>query len=141
MTTSTTQNQRPRPCVSDIEDAAEQTPNNDRVRGAQMHPMLGREVVEREQHVEIVTDLGGGVGPLRPVLVGKRLRGFIACCLFSALWISASAFFAPEWADFGSAARTLPILCHQHRCSLVPGNTSRTGFQNPKAPSPIASTG
>jgi hypothetical protein len=43
--------------------------------------MLGWEVVEREQHIEIVGDLGGGVRPLRPVLAGERLRGF-PCGLF-----------------------------------------------------------
>jgi creatinine amidohydrolase/Fe(II)-dependent formamide hydrolase-like protein len=32
-------------------------------------------------------------------------------------------------------------LCHQHRCSLLSGNTSRTALQNPSAPSPTASTG
>jgi len=30
-------------------------------------------------------------------------------------------FFAPGWADLGSALSTLPILCHQHRCSRVSG--------------------
>ncbi len=32
-------------------------------------------------------------------------------------------------------------LWNQHRCSRVSGNTSRTAFQNPSAPSPTASTG
>jgi hypothetical protein len=41
---------------------------------------------------------------------------------------------------FGSAASTLPILCHQQRCSLVSGETSRIAFQNPSAPSPTGST-
>jgi hypothetical protein len=31
-----------------------------------MHPMLSREVVEGEQHIEIIGDLGGGFRPLRP---------------------------------------------------------------------------
>jgi hypothetical protein len=35
----------------------------------------------------------------------------------------------------------MPILCHQQRCSLVSGKTSRIAFQNPSAPSPTASTG
>ena len=37
--------------------------------------MLGREVVEREQHVENIGDLGGGFRPLRPVLGGERFCG------------------------------------------------------------------
>src|SRR6476660_7809822 len=44
-----------------------------------------------------------------------------------------TAFFAPGWADLGSALSTLPILCHQHRCSRVSGNTSRTADQNRSA--------
>jgi hypothetical protein len=47
-----------------------------------------------------------------------------AWSLTSAFQISASAFFALGWADFGSALSTSPILCHQHRCSRVSGNTS-----------------
>ena len=59
----------------------------------------------------------------------------------SAFQISASAFFAPGCADFGSAASTLAILWNQQRCSRVAGNTSRSAPQNPSAPSPTASTG
>jgi hypothetical protein len=51
--------------------------------------------------------------------------------LSSAFQISASALFAPGWADLGSALSTLPILCHQHRCSRVSGNNPST-----KAPVP-----
>ena len=36
--------------------------------------MLGRVVVEGEQHVEVVGDLRRGLGPLRAVLGGERLR-------------------------------------------------------------------
>ena len=59
----------------------------------------------------------------------------------SAPQISARAFFAPGWADLGSAARTFAVLWNQQRPSLVSGNTSRSAFQNPSAPSPTASTG
>jgi hypothetical protein len=33
--------------------------------------------------------------------------------------MSTKAAFTPAWADFVSAAKTLPILCHQHGTSLV----------------------
>ena len=59
----------------------------------------------------------------------------------SAPQISARAFFAPGCADFGSAASTLAVLWNQQRPSLACGNTSRSPFQNPSAPSPTASTG
>ena len=36
------------------------------IRGAQVHPVLAREVVEREQLVSIVGDLRGGLGELAP---------------------------------------------------------------------------
>ena len=36
--------------------------------------MLGGVVVELEQHVQVVDDLGGGFGPLDPIVGGERLR-------------------------------------------------------------------
>jgi hypothetical protein len=47
--------------------------------------MLGREVVEREQHIEIVGDLGSGVRPLRPYSPANAFAAFLASSLFSAL--------------------------------------------------------
>ena len=40
----------------------------------------------------------------------QSLAAAIAWSLSSAWWISARAFFAFGWADFGNAARTFPIL-------------------------------
>ena len=40
-----------------------------------MDPVLGGEVVEGEQHVEVVSDLGRGLRPLRPELVVEGLGG------------------------------------------------------------------
>lgn len=53
--------------VINIQDTAARTPDNDRVRRAQMHPVLGRVVVERQQHAGVVGDLRGGLGKLGPV--------------------------------------------------------------------------
>lgn len=64
-----------------------------------------------------------------------------AWSLSSAFQISAKAFFAAGWADFGSDPSTLAILWNQHRWALVCGNTSPSAAQNPSAPSPTASTG
>ena len=47
----------------------------DRVRGPQVDPVLGWVVVEREQHIEVVDDLGDGLGPLGAVVGGEGLRG------------------------------------------------------------------
>jgi len=48
----------------------------DRIGRPQMHPVLGRVVVEREQLLEIVGDLRGSLGELRaiPVLEGLGRR-------------------------------------------------------------------
>jgi len=47
----------------------------DRVGGAQMDPMLGWVVVERQQFVEIIGDLGDRLGPLGAVVGGECVRG------------------------------------------------------------------
>jgi len=59
----------------------------------------------------------------------------------SALQTSRSVVDALGCADFASAARTLACLCHQQRCSRVPGSTCRKAAQNRRAPSPTANTG
>jgi hypothetical protein len=45
------------------------------VRCAQMDPVLGRTVVERQQHVLVVDDLRHGLRELRAILRGERLDG------------------------------------------------------------------
>src|SRR6476620_4891193 len=62
ITTSSKQNSRPRHPVSDIKDTHPGTPDNDGVRSSQMHPMLGGEVIEGQQVVEVVGDLGDRLG-------------------------------------------------------------------------------
>ena len=57
----------------------------DGIRGAQVQPVLGRIVEERGQHVEVVDDLGHGLGPLRPYSVAKLWAALTAAALFSAL--------------------------------------------------------
>src|SRR6188472_3448722 len=57
ITMSSTQNQGSRHPVSDIEDTARRTPDNDRVSSSQVDPVLGRVVVEREEHLGVLGDL------------------------------------------------------------------------------------
>src|SRR5258708_39945091 len=45
----------------------------DRVGGAQVNPVLGGVVVEGQQHVEVVGDLGGRLGPLGAVVGGEHV--------------------------------------------------------------------
>jgi hypothetical protein len=104
-------------------------------------PVLGREVVEGQQLLEVVGDLRDGLTELRAVGALNAVIASRAWRRSSAFQISARAFFAPGCADFGSAPSTLAILWNQQRCSRAVGNTSRSALQNPSAPSPTASTG
>jgi len=70
---SSTQNQGSRHPVSDIEDTARRTPDNDRVGDSQVNPVLGRTFVELAQRVEVVGDLGDRVAILRRLV---ELEGF-----------------------------------------------------------------
>ena len=69
------QSRRPRPGA--LRDALAQPDRGegglDRVRGAQVHVVLGREVVEREQPLEVVGDLRCRLRPLRE-LPGEGAR-------------------------------------------------------------------
>src|SRR3954470_10084283 len=57
----------------------------DRVRGAQVDPVFGRVVVERQQLLQIVGDLRSRLGPLRAVQVRERLgRGLGVVAVFGA---------------------------------------------------------
>jgi hypothetical protein len=46
----------------------------DRVRGPQVDPVLGREVVERQQIIDVIGDLRDGLGSLGAVQGGEGLR-------------------------------------------------------------------
>jgi len=55
----------------------------DRIGGAQVDPVLGRVVIEPQQHVEVVGDLRGGFGPLGAVVGHERPgRGFGVVLVF-----------------------------------------------------------
>src|SRR6478609_3110021 len=49
--------------------------NVDSIGGAQIDPVLGRVVVELQQHVQVVDDLRDGLGELGAVVDSERLRG------------------------------------------------------------------
>src|SRR4051794_33636274 len=107
-----------------------------------MNPVLGRKVVERQQLLDVVADLGDRLRKLRTI---GRLELFDRVAgvglVLGVPDLGERAFFAPGCADFGSAPRTFDILWNQQRCSRVSGNTSRNAPQNPSAPSSAASTG
>jgi hypothetical protein len=71
-------------CVTDTVHHANQqlagmiipsTQDNDGVRGAQVDPVLGGEVVDREQLLDVIGDLGDGLGELGPVGGLEGLHG------------------------------------------------------------------
>src|SRR6185369_9150514 len=103
--------------------------------------MLGRILVELQQHVGVVDDLGDRLRVFGAVVDFEGLDRKLGLVDVLGVVDSLIAASAPGCADLGSAARTLACLCHQQRCSRVLGNTSRTAFQNPSAPSPTSSTG
>src|SRR5260370_39428841 len=103
-----------------------------------MLPVLGGEVVERQQRIAVlgqaigsslVFDLVGfdkGLECLNGILLGlghpdllQRALGLV-CRLFGILF------------------RMLAVLCTQQRCSRVVGHTSPSAFQNPSAPPAFA---
>jgi hypothetical protein len=82
-------------------------------------PVLGGVVVEGEQLLEVVGDLGDGLGELGAEEGSKALTAFSASVLFSAFQICARVFFAAGCADFGSAARVFAILWNQQRAAAT----------------------
>src|SRR5665647_376895 len=71
--------------------------------------------------------------------VAKAFTAARAWSASSAPQISARAFFAPGCADFGSAARTLPVLWNQQRWARVVGKTSPTASTGARIPRRAAS--
>ena len=86
----------------------------DRVRRAQMRPVLGEEVTERKQRVTILAELLGGLRIFRTVMAHEAVGGGVGLLRVGALQISCRPLLARPWLDFGSALRTLPILWNQH---------------------------
>src|SRR6202007_3353174 len=71
----------------------------------------------------------------------KASNASSAAALVSAIQISCNARLAFGCWLFGNLAITFAVLCTQQRCSRVFGQTSPAAFQNPSAPSGMASRG
>jgi hypothetical protein len=106
-----------------------------------MDPVLGGHVIKGEQCFGLVGDLGDGLRPLGGELVGKGLDGRLGVSLVLGVAYLGQRPAGGGWTDFGRAFSTLAETWNQQRCSAVSGKTSRTAAQNPRAPSPTASTG
>ena len=114
----------------------------DRVRGAQVDPVLGGEVVERQQHVEVVGDLRDGLGPLGAVARPRTPSPPPRRGPCPRRCRSPPAPPSRRGAPTSAARRGRCRSCATSTAArAVSGNTSRSAFQNPSAPSPTASTG
>ena len=52
--------------------------SSDRIGGTQVNPVLGGVVVERQQDVDVLGDLGDRLGPLGAIVGGERFDGLAA---------------------------------------------------------------
>src|SRR6478672_13023427 len=103
--------------------------------------MLGWVVVEREQLLDVVGDLGGRLGKLGPVRGLERFHGVMSVAFVLGVPDLAEHLLRARMRRLRQRSKNIDILWNQQRCSRVSGNTSRNAPQNPSAPSPIASTG
>src|SRR5579875_802568 len=106
-----------------------------------MHPVLGREVIEREQLLLVAGDLRDGPGVLGAVGGGEVGDGPLGALAVFGVADLREGLAGGGLGDLGRQSKTLTSLCTQQRPCRVPGNTSRSAAQNPSAPSPTASTG
>ena len=108
-----------------------------------MNPVLGREVVERQQLLDVVGDLGDRLRKLRPVGRPRTpctaSQGVASCPRRSR---SRRAPSSRPGAPTSAAQQEHSISCGTSNAARGSrGNTSRSAPQNPSAPSPTASTG
>jgi hypothetical protein len=75
-----------------------------------MHPVLGRELVEREQDFVLPFDRRNGFGPLPANSKANSSIARSAFALFSTSVISRIAFLARGCMLFGRASRTAAVL-------------------------------
>jgi hypothetical protein len=72
--------------------------------------VLGGVVVEGEQSLPVLYDLGNDLGPLRPELLPEKASmAFMASFLFSASVISFMAAFALPWTLLGKESSTSAV--------------------------------
>src|SRR3954452_14943138 len=108
-----------------------------------MHPMLGWVVVEREQLLDVVGDLGDRLGKLGPVRGLERFHGVVSVAFVLGVPDLAEHLLRARMRRLRQRSKNLRYLVEP--AALLAGlrehHTSRNAPQNPSAPSPIASTG
>jgi hypothetical protein len=119
----------------------ETTQDNDGICRAQVDPVLGRILVELPQHVGVFDDLGHRLRVLGAVVNLEGLDRDLGLVDILGVIDLPHRRERAGMCRFRQCGKDVGLLVHQHRCSRVAGNTSRTAFQNRSAPSPTASTG
>jgi hypothetical protein len=82
----------------------------DRVRGPKMNPVLGGEVVERQQDVSVFRQALDCLGIFGSVFLHEGIEGGVGILTRLAIQISWRSFFAFSWRDFGSLFNTFAVL-------------------------------
>src|SRR4051794_15862859 len=113
----------------------------DWVRGPQVFPVFGGEIVECEQGLAILRQALGGLTIFQLVGCDEGVERGLGILRVSAIQISCNDRLAFGCWLFGSLLRMLAVLCTQQRCWRVLGHSSRSAFQKPSAPSAAASSG
>jgi hypothetical protein len=72
--------------------------------------MLGRVVVEGEKCLFVFGDLGDGLGPLRPELIGELLDALYGLFLVLSTGDLLDGNLPREWMLFGIASSTFAVL-------------------------------
>jgi len=90
-----------------------------------MDPVLGAEVLEGEEAVELASDLGYRLG-MTGQGVNKGLDRGESVGAGRGAVDGGDLGFASGWKRLDRASSTRAVLCTQQRCSRVEGNTSLT---------------
>jgi hypothetical protein len=96
----------------------------DRVAGADVLPMLGGEVVERQRRFPVLGKTGGCLVVFGLILGPKPVKAFSASLRPCAIQISLRSALALGCTDLGSLFRTFMVLWTRQRCCRVATNTS-----------------
>src|SRR5215204_4878691 len=106
-----------------------------------MTPVLGGEVIEGEQGVPPINDLGHRLGPLLPKLIREGLDGRLSVPFVLGTGNLMNRRLSPRVDALGHGVEFVGGFMDPIPLVAGLGNTSRTALQNPRAPSPTVNSG
>ena len=77
------------------------------VGGANVFPVLCREVIEGWQHIAVLGEAGDGLVVLGAIILEEQIERFSTTSLVSAIQMSCRCCLARGWTDFGNLLRRL----------------------------------